>query len=411
MLLFVSAVGVVLVVSFLCSIFESVLLSLTRPQIEVLVQRGRSAGRLLSRFKENMDVPIAAILILNTAAHTIGAAVAGASYQNVFDASTLWLFSIIFTLAVLFFTEIIPKTLGVTYATKLASPVAHGIRWLTTALRPLVVLSEKISRSLRGDAEMPVTTAEEIRLLAMLGRTAGAVGDDTAGMVVGATQLRYLHAHDIMLPREEVQFLSGEMQRREAMELVQQTGHSRFPFTPTRDLKDVSGIVFAKDLLYALLNSPDEDVDWPNLVKEALVVPPTVPLLQLLRTYRENRRHLAIIVDEYGTVEGIATLEDVLEEIVGDIFDESDLPEREFHRLADGSLIVRARVDLRKLSATLDVAWDPEIEASTIGGLITEELERIPQAGDSISWKGHRIEVVRADARRAKLLRVRRLAD
>ena len=406
MLLFISAVGVVLVVSFLCSIFESVLLSLTRPQIEVLVQRGRRAGRLLSRFKENMDVPIAAILILNTAAHTIGAAVAGASYQNVFDPSTLWLFSILFTLAVLLFTEIIPKTLGVTYAQKLASPVAYGIRWLTTAFRPLVILSEKISRSLRGDAEMPVTTSEEIRLLAMLGRSAGAVGDDTAAMVVGATQLKYLQAHDIMLPREDVRFLSGEMLRDEAIALVRQTGHSRFPFSATHDLKDVSGVVFAKDLLYWLLSHPEDEIDWSSLVKESLVVPPSVPLLQLLRTFRDNRRHLAIIVDEYGTVEGIATLEDVLEEIVGDIFDESDLPERELHKLADGSLVVRARVDMRKLSATLGVAWDPKGETATIGGLVTEELERIPAAGDSIHWKGYRIEVLRADARRAKLLRV-----
>jgi len=408
MLLFITAVSVVLVISFLCSIFESVLLSLTRPQIEVLVQRDKRAGRLLSRFKENMDVPIAAILILNTAAHTIGAAVAGASYEDVFDARTLWLFSIIFTIAVLFLTEIIPKTLGVTYAPKLASPVAHGIRWLTIVLRPLVALSEKVSRSMRGDVEMPVTTSEEIRLLATLGRSKGAVGVDTAGMVVGATQLRYLHAHDIVLPRAKVCFLSGEMNRSEAMEFVRQTGHSRFPFSPTHDLKDVSGVVLAKDLLYWLLHHDEEDIDWDSLTKEALIVPPSVPLIQLLRMYQDKRRHLAIIVDEYGTVEGIATLEDVLEEIVGDIFDESDLPMREFHELADGSFIVRARIDLRKLSAKLAVAWDPKITASTIGGFVTEKLERIPRAGDAISWKGYQIEVLRADKRRAKLLRIRK---
>lgn len=408
MLLFITAVSVVLVVSFLCSIFESVLLSLTRPQIEVLVQRGRRAGRLLSRFKENMDVPIAAILILNTAAHTIGAAVAGASYSNVFDASTLWLFSIIFTIAVLFFTEIIPKTLGVTYAQRLASPVAHGIRWLTMALRPLVALSERVSRSLRGDVEMPVTTSEEIRLLATLGRSKGAVGVDTAEMVVGATQLRYLHAHDVVLPREQVRFLSGDMRRDEAMNLIRQSGHSRFPFSPTRNLKDVSGVVFAKDVLYWLLQHDDDDIDWNSLTKETLVVPPTVPLIHLLRTFQNARRHLAVIIDEYGTVEGIVTLEDVMEEIVGDIFDESDLSMREFHELADGSLVVRARVDLRKLSARLDIPWDPRIEASTIGGFITEELERIPTEGDAISWKGHRIEVLQADRQRAKLLRIRK---
>ena len=141
MLILLLAVGVVLVVSFLCSIFESVLLSLTRPQIEITARRHALAGRLLTRFKENMDVPIAAILILNTAAHTIGAAVAGASYTNVFGSGTLWVFSILFTLAVLLFTEIIPKTLGVSYATSLAVPVAHGIRTLTLLLRPMAVRS------------------------------------------------------------------------------------------------------------------------------------------------------------------------------------------------------------------------------------------------------------------------------
>ena len=164
MLLFITAVSVVLIVSFMCSIFESVLLSVTRPQVEVLARDGRRAGTLLSDFKANMDVPIAAILILNTAAHTIGAAVAGASYTNVFDASTLWLFSILFTLAVLLFTEIIPKTLGVTYARTLASPVAHGIHFLTVILKPMVILSERISRSLRKDVEVPVTSPEAIKL-------------------------------------------------------------------------------------------------------------------------------------------------------------------------------------------------------------------------------------------------------
>lgn len=410
MLLFITAVSVVLVVSFLCSIFESVLLSLTRPQIAVISQHQKRTGRLLTHFKDNMDVPIAAILILNTAAHTVGAAVAGASYEDAFTSDTLWLFSILFTIAVLFFTEIIPKTLGVTYATMLSTPVAYGIRFLTLVLKPLVVLSEKVSRSLRRDVEIPVTSSDEIRLLAQLGRSKGAVGVDTAKMVVGATQLKYLNAHDIVLPREDVNLLSGEMDRTEAIEFVQRTGHSRFPFSPTRDLKDVSGVVLAKDLLYWLLKHDTDDIDWESLRKEALIVPPSAPLLHLLRTYKDTRRHLAIIVDEYGSIEGIATLEDVIEEIVGDIFDESDLPMREFHELSDGSWIVRAKVDLRKLCTRLGVAWDPAVEVSTIGGLVTEQLEQIPRAGDSIEWKGHRIEVLRADERRAKLLRVRAIS-
>jgi len=407
MFIFLSAVAVVLIVSFLCSIFESVLLSLTRPQIEVLGRRHERAARLLAGFKENMDVPIAAILILNTAAHTIGAAVAGASYSDVFDPGTLWIFSIIFTLAVLLLTEIIPKTLGVSYATVIAAPVAHGIQLLTVILRPMVAVSEAISRSLRRGVVVPVTSPEEIRLLAWLGQLRGAVGPLTAGMVVGATQLRHLHADDIMLPRENVRFLSAGMSRDEALAYVRESGHSRFPFTPTGDFDEVSGVVLAKDLLYWLLQNDAPDIDWDAIRQDALVVPNSVPLPQLLKTYQDTQRHLAVVVDEYGSVEGIVTLEDVLEEIVGEIRDESDLPVEEFQDKTDGTLIVRGNVDMRKLCARLGITWDPELEVSTISGLVTEILERIPVAGDVVAWSDYRIEVLKADRRRARLLSIR----
>jgi len=353
-----------------------------------------------------MDVPIAAILILNTAAHTIGAAVAGASYSNVFDASTLWLFSILFTIAVLLFTEIIPKTLGISYAKKLAAPVAHGIHSLTVLLRPLVVVSEAISRSIRSDVTVPVTSSDELRLLAALGRSEGAVGDQTAEIILGATQLRYLHARDVMLPRENVRFVSAAMSRSDVTELIRESGHSRFPFSTSSHLSDVSGVILAKDLLYWLLQNDDEHIDWEAIRHDVLVVPESAPLPQLLHTFQDGHRHLAIVVDEYGSVEGVVTLEDVLEEIVGDIRDESDLPNDDFLEHSDGSLLVRGRVDLRKLSDRLGLTWSPDVGVSTVGGLVTEMLERIPVSGDAIEWRGYRIDVLRADRRRPMVLRV-----
>lgn len=411
MLLFTIAVIVVLVVSFMCSIFESVLLSLSRPKIEMLTREGRRAGPLLAGFKRNIDTPIAAILILNTAAHTVGAAVAGASYAGVFGASTLWLFSILFTIAVLLFTEIIPKTLGVAYADVLASPVAHGIRWLTILLRPMVVASSYVSGLLRRDTHIPVTSVDEIRLLASLGRSEGVVGPRTAGMIVGATQIRHLQAHDVMLPRDEVRYLSATMDRQSVIDFLRETGHSRYPFTTGDSIDDVVGVVFAKELLYWLLHSDEERIDWESLRHDVLVVPRSSQLPQLLRTYQESHRHLAIVVDEYGSVEGIATLEDVLEEIVGDIRDESDDPVDEFLEQTDGELLVKSTVDLRKLSAKLGLEWDPDVEVSTIGGLVSEILERIPAVGDSITWRGYRIAVLKADRRRARLLSVRKDTD
>lgn len=408
MLLFVTAVLVVLVVSFICSIFESVLLSLTRPQIEVMVRDAKRSGFMLADFKESMDVPIAAILILNTAAHTVGAAVAGASYSNVFSASTLWIFSIIFTLAVLLFTEIIPKTLGVTYASTLASPVAYGISVLIKILKPLVIISEKISSSLRGDVEMPITSAEEIKLLASLGSSKGVVGKRTAGMIVGATHLKHLQVHDVMLPGEEVCYLSETMDRNEAIEYMRETGHSRFPLSSTASIKDVHGVVLAKELLHWLVTNQAEQIDWEAVRREELIVPETTSLPQLLHTFQESHRQLAIVVSEYGGVVGIATLEDVLEEIVGDIRDESDRPVQDFETTDDGSILVRATVDLRRLSWKLGVPWDPGSAVNTVGGLVTESLERIPKQGDAISWNGYRIEVVRADQRRVRQLSIRK---
>ena len=409
MLLFVISVSVVLVVSFLCSIFESVLLSVTRPQIEKLTHEGRSAGKLLTKFKQNIDVPIAAILILNTAAHTVGASVAGASYTTVFDASTLWIFTIVFTLAVLLFTEIIPKTLGVTHTPRLATPVAHGIRWLTILLHPLVVVSERISRTLRKDSDSPVTSPEEIRLMASLGRSEGVVGKRTAGIIVGATHLGDLRVSDVMLPREEVNFLSGTMGREDALALVSETGHSRFPYSPTGELDDVSGIVLVKELLQWKLRNGGDSIDWEVLRKEPLVVPESLPLPRLLRIYQESHRHMAIVVDEYGGVQGIATMEDVLEEIVGEIYDESDRPSKDIVERKDGSIFVKANVDLRKLCTALGLTWQPEHDVTTVGGLITERLESIPVVGDSIEWNGYRLTVLRADRQRITTVSVRKI--
>ena len=154
MQIFIAAVSVALIVSFLCSIFESVLLSINYAQVESLAQQGKRSAQLMKEFKQRIDVPIAAILITNTIAHTVGTTVAGATYEDAFSAETLWIFTIVFTISILLLTEIIPKTLGITYARRLATPVAFGIYALTVALRPLVMLSSVVSRALRGGKDV-----------------------------------------------------------------------------------------------------------------------------------------------------------------------------------------------------------------------------------------------------------------
>ncbi len=411
MLTFAAAVSLALVVSFLCSIMESVLLSIGTADVEALIRDRKRSGQLLKGFKRRIDVPIAAILIVNTVAHTVGTAVAGASYENAFDAETLWIFAIVFTTAVLLFTEIIPKTLGVTHAKELASPVAYSIQLLIVILRPLVRLSEFISRALRRDKASPVTSVEEIRLLAVLGRNEGVVGARTASIIVGATRLSQLRAHNVMVPRPSVTFFSGERTQAENLEALRRSGHSRLPFSRTDDLDQVAGIVLAKELFFRLQERPGEKIDWEALIiREPLMIPESKPLNSLLRAFQEARSHMAIVVDEYGGVEGIVTLEDVLEEIVGEIVDETDLHVEDMWPQADGSLDILASIEMRKVSEYLDFEWPSDADITSPGGLVTELLGRIPVKGDAVEWNGYRLEVLSATQKRAERIRISPIA-
>jgi CBS domain containing-hemolysin-like protein len=409
MTLFVSSIAVVLAISFLCSICESVLLTTTTAQAQALARTHRHGGQWLAGFKRSIDRPIAAILILNTASHTVGAAVGGATYVKIFDPQTLWIFSIAFTLAVLLFTEIVPKTLGVAYRRPLALPVAIGIRLMVIVLYPLVVVSERISRALRGSTTTPVTSVEEIRLLAAIGRNEGAVGVRTAAIITGATYLKQLTAGDVMLPRQHVVFLSSTMSRSEVLVTVRDTGYSRYPFVQGSEIDQITGIVLAKELLYWLQDHPDAPIDWTALVREPIVVAEGTPLNILLRTFQDARVHLGIVVDEYGGVEGVVSLEDVIEEVVGEIFDESDTLVEDTWLQEDGSLHARGTVELLKVCKKLDIPWEPEGEVSTVGGLVTELLGRWPVRGDSVLWNGCRLEVLQASDRRPEMIAVRRL--
>ena len=408
MQVFIAAVSLALIVSFLCSIFESVLLSIKYAQVESLAQQGKRSGQLLKEFKHRIDMPIAAILITNTIAHTVGTAVAGATYEDVFSADTLWIFTIVFTTAVLLFTEIIPKTLGITHAVRLATPVAYGIHALVVALRPLVLLSGGVSRSLRGGKDRPVTSLEEIRLLAAFGRTEGVVGVQTAAIIVGASRLRELTASDVMLPRKQVVYLSANSSRQRLLRIMKQSGHSRFPFSMTNQLDQVSGIVMAKELLFQLQENADETIDWSRLVYEPIFVPETAPLNSLLRTFKEARRHMAIVVDEYGDVQGIVTFEDVLEEMVGDIFDESDRPIEDLWSQDDGSLHALGTIGLRHLCEHLGVKLPSDTEVTRLGGLVTELLGRIPVKGDTVEWNNCCLEVLSASQLSAELVSVKK---
>lgn len=232
------------------------------------------------------------------------------------------------------------------------------------------------------------------------------IDDDSYSMIVGSISFTEKNVSDIMIPRSRMDVLDISKPLQELLPTILETAHSRFPvFEEEKD--NIIGILLAKDLLRFITN-PETDIR--SLVRPAIYIPETKRLNQLLRDFRENRNHIAIVIDEYGSIAGLITMEDVLEQIVGDIEDEYDedaqmtiFPE------TDSSWRVMAVTDIKQLNQTLQVAI-PEDDYDTIGGWLAAELDHIPQRGDTYDFQGLRFQVLRADARRALWLHVKRLS-
>lgn len=414
--IFVSAVLCALVVSFICSISEAALLSVSHAQAQSLGET--RAGHILRRFKSEIDIPIAAVLILNTFANVIGAAVAGAAFVELFGSPSLAWFSLGFTLAILLFGEIVPKTLGALHTGRVIVPVVFLVAGLVVVLRPLIWMTRQMTSVMRGE-RAPVTSLLEIRLLAEMGRAEGALAVRTAKMIDGAARLRELCAYDVMVPRTSAIILSGVKTLSENIQILDRSGYSRFPFSKTGEADKIDGMVLTRDVLLALhqraVGPRDEVMSVPaadfleQLARKADYVTESTSVEDLLRLFQETRHHLAIVVDEYGGTEGIVTLEDVLEEIVGEIQDESDRMTAFIVRRHDGSLRCRGRAETRKVFELIDE--HDEAESVSIGGYVAEKLGRVPVVGDELPLGEHTVRVLRATPHGAELVLISRHSE
>jgi CBS domain containing-hemolysin-like protein len=318
------AVGIALIVSALCSIFEAVLYSVPSGHIEVLARENNRSGQILKRLKKDIEKPITAILTLNTIANTMGAAVAGASAAAVFGEQYLGWFSAAFTIAILLFSEILPKTAGVTYAKVLAPWIAMPLAWLVKILAPLIWLCQTVTRIMPRRGGEILVSAKEIQAIAVLSRKSGAIEPEQEKVIANILELQNITARQVMTPRTVTFSLSEHLTVAEAREMkAKWNQHSRAPVYD-KDPDDVVGIVLRKDVF--LDDSGEQsNLRLADLIHPVHFVPETAPLNRLLIDFFERRQHLFVVVDEYGSITGVISMEDILEEIVGrEIIDESD---------------------------------------------------------------------------------------
>lgn len=325
MTLFVATVLLVMAISAVCSLSEAALYSVRLPFIRGLAESGSPAGRVLQKFKKNMERPIAAILILNTVANTAGAAIAGAEAGDLFGARAFLVFSVLFTLAILFFSEIVPKILGVVHNRAVCQAVALPLNALVTVLHPLLRVVERVGKLLRPRGSILAYPEDEVRQVAMLSAEEGSILKLEAELVKNALALDKVTARDIMTPRTVVQKLESGKSVRDASQEIPEWTFSRIPLVADNDPEKWVGVVLSRDILSALAHDRF-DQKLGEIARPIDFVPERTRGHVLLRDFLRNRRHLSAVVDEYGSVVGIVTLEDLLESVLGqEIMDEVDV--------------------------------------------------------------------------------------
>lgn len=324
MTLFIAAVATALGVSALCSLTEAGLYAVRFTYVRQLAQSGRRAGAILLKFKQNMERPITAILILNTAANTAGAAIAGAQARLLFGDSFLIWFSAAFTLAVLMFSEILPKVAGVAYNRTVARWSSVPLSGIITVLLPLVWLGQRAAQFLRKATPEPLAPEEEVHEMAALSAEEGSILPLEAKLVRNVLRLNEIKARDIMTPRTVVFRVRADRTVRDLADEAVHLPHARIPIADPDDPDHWVGVMLRRDLLAALARD-EFDTTVASLAKPLDFVPQVMRGHELLDAFQTRRRHLLGVLDEFGGVAGIVTLEDVLESLLGqEIVDETD---------------------------------------------------------------------------------------
>ena len=316
-------VAIALLVSFLCSISESVLLSVTTAHINVAEKEGKASGPLLRELKRDINRPLAAILTLNTIAHTVGSVGAGAQAILVFGNAWVGVVSAILTLMILVFSEIIPKTLGATYWRGMAGVTAHGLKFLIRILYPFVVMSEFLTRGISKHKKIEGFNREEFAAMADLGEQEGQLKERESCILKNMFRLRETSVTDVMTPRPVVFSLPESLTVEGYFDKYFDSSFSRIPVFAEND-EMLTGFVLKDDLLLAQSrNNTNKALETYR--RNLIALSDNTLLSDAFDEVLHQRAHIMVIIDEYGGMEGIITMEDILETLLGlEIMDESD---------------------------------------------------------------------------------------
>jgi putative hemolysin len=406
---------------------EIALVSIRRSRVEQLVDEGRPGARRVRRL---LDEPGRFLAVSQLGLTVIGffasayaavslveslkgliAPIAGTSAQGI----ALVIVTILLALFTIVFAELVPKTLALANAERVAIALSLPIEFLARALSPLIALLTGITSTIAKAFGANVSneaqiTAEELRLIVERGGEQGVLEAEEEQMINAVIELGSRRVHEVMVPRIAMATIQATATFDEAIETIVEHGHSRIPVYD-ESVDEILGILYAKDLLPFLRESAGPRPDLRTLLRTPVYIPESMTVDDLLHEFQRRKVHLAIVLDEYGGTAGLVTIEDLLEEIVGEIQDEYDVEEPMVVRLSDDEARLDGRASVDDLAELFDtnLGLEDEDEYDTVGGLIYHRIGGVPTPGDRVEVDGLTLTVESTDGRRVgKVLAVRR---
>jgi putative hemolysin len=411
---------VALIVTFLLAASsaaaETAFTALTPVMLRRMEERGR-VGRIITSLRNDPNRFLTTILVLSSSSLIITSSVATLLLTSIFPnpwgviSATVGV-----SILVLVFAELTPKNIAVRQPEAVAIVLARPVRWFSTILRPVIVSTGLIVGALMqglgfggGSATVvPTITEDEVRhTIDLAGQSEGGLTEEETERIEGILDLDTVLADEVMRPRPDIVAVPVDMPLMEALDTVLQHGHSRIPVYED-NIDKIVGVLYDKDLLKYLRDNQVE-VSLRDIAREAIFVPESKRASDLLREFQRQKVHMAIVLDEYGGTAGLVTIEDILEEIVGEIQDEYDTEAPLFEMVSDSEWLVDAGVRLEEVNEEMDLHLSGENGVDTLGGFVFERLGEVPEIGDVVQANGVKLEVVDIEGRRIKKVRITRL--
>ncbi len=393
----------IIILSALCSMIEAALFTVPLNRVKSWVEENLRSSPSLLKIKEAMQKPIATIVILNNISNIVGSIIVGGLMTQLFDKLIVGIFSGVFTFLIIIFSEIIPKTLGERYADSIALYSAGSILFLTRIFSPILIVIERVTKPIVKDKAYPGVSEHEIKMLAYLGSREGVLEKEEANIIKNALLLNDIKVKEIMTPRIKMIGFEEEQSLKDIRDELFDIPFSRVPLYK-QSMDKVTGLLYKLDALKAICDN-QTTIPLSDLRKDCLFIPENKPIDKLMEELRITQSHTAIVIDEYGGTAGLVALEDVLEQLVGDIVGEEDSTEEKMLVISEDEIMAPGTTLIDEVNEFFKSNLENH---RTISKFILDHLNRFPDDHEHIEWEDLMFIVEEVTEKTIEKVRIRR---